>query len=271
VAGFAHIIERGSGRPVVFLHGWSTNAGFFAPQAALAEAGVRVLVPDLPGHGHDRRDGAALAIADLAAPLETLLARRDLDGAVLVGWSMGATVALDHIARRGSRGIAGLVMVDMTPKVANTADWLLGLRGGRSAAEMSRAATRMEANWPAYAERVTAALFAPGLSHDTTLYRDAAAAIAANDGATMASLWRTLVAADHRATLQALDVPVLAIAGAESQLYTRDVAEWIATHARHGRTAIIAGAGHAPQLEQPEGFNATIAELVRELALPAKP
>jgi hypothetical protein len=77
----------------------------------------------------------------------------------------------------------------------------------------------MEANWPAYAERVTAALFAPRLPRDTPLYRDAAAAIAANDGITMASLWRALVAADHRATLLALDIPVLALAGGESQLY----------------------------------------------------
>jgi pimeloyl-ACP methyl ester carboxylesterase len=271
VAGFAHIVERGSGRPIVFLHGWSTNAGFFAPQAALAEAGLRVLAPDLPGHGHDRRDGAALAIADLAAPLAALLAQPELAGVVLVGWSMGATVALDHIARRGPERIAGLVMVDMTPKVANAADWQLGLRGGRSAAEMSRAATRMEANWPAYASRVTAALFAPGLAHDATLYRDAAAANAANDGVTMASLWRALVAADHRATLLALGIPVLAIAGAESQLYAREVAEWIAANAPRGRAAIIAGAGHAPQLEQPQAFNDAIAEFVQGLPLPAKP
>jgi pimeloyl-[acyl-carrier protein] methyl ester esterase len=266
VTEFAHIVERGSGRPVVFLHGWSTDATFFAPQLALAEIGMRVLVPDLPGHGHDRRVGAALAIADLAAPLETLMARPDLAGAVLVGWSMGATVALDLLARRGHQGIAGLVMVDMTPKVANSPGWRLGLRGGQGAAEMLRAASRMEASWPAYAERVTAALFAPRLAHDMPLYRDAAAAVAANDGGTMASLWRSLVTADHRATLLALDIPVLALAGGESQLYAHDVAQWIAASAARGASAVIAGAGHAPQLEQPEAFNAAIAGFVRDLA-----
>jgi pimeloyl-ACP methyl ester carboxylesterase len=271
VSGFAHLSDTGSGRPVVLLHGWSTNAGFFAPQAALAGMGMRVLVPDLPGHGHDRRDGAKLAIADLAAPLAALLGRPELDGAVLVGWSMGATVALDHIARRGPARIAGLVMVDMTPKVANAADWRLGLRGGRGVAEMSRAATRMEANWPAYAERVAAALFSPRLPHDSSLTRDAAAAIAANDAATMASLWRALVAADHRATLLALDIPVLALAGAESQLYAREVADWIATHAPRGASAVIEGAGHAPQLEQPQAFNDAIADFVRKLPLSPKP
>jgi pimeloyl-ACP methyl ester carboxylesterase len=124
VEQFKHLVDIGSGRPLVFLHGWSTNATFFAPQHALAAAaGLRVLVPDLPGHGHDQRAGARLAIDALAQPLDALLERDDLDGAVLVGWSMGATVALDLLARRGSLGVAGLVMVDMTPKVANATDW----------------------------------------------------------------------------------------------------------------------------------------------------
>lgn len=263
---FRHIVDVGAGRPLVFLHGWSTNADFFAAQHALAGSGLRVIAPDLPGHGRDRRAGARLAIADLSAALETWLARADLADAVLVGWSMGATVALEALARRGSAGIAGVVMVDMTPKVANAPDWRLGLRGGRSAAEMARAAARMEASWPAYAERVTAALFAPRLPHDSPLYRRAAAAIAANDGATMASLWRSLVAADHRATLVALGIPVLAIAGGESQLYAREVAAWIAASTPRGRSAIIDGAGHTPQLEAPEAFNQAIAAFVRGLA-----
>ncbi len=265
MAEFRHIVDIGTGRPVVFLHGWSTNADFFAPQQALAGSALRVIVPDLPGHGRDRRAGERLAIADLSAALEALLALPDLAGAVLVGWSMGATVALDVLARRGAAGIAGLVMVDMTPKVANAADWRLGLRGGRGVAEMRRAAARMEANWPAYAERVAAALFAPRLPRDAPLYRRAAAAIADNDGITMASLWRDLVGADHRTTLVALGMPVLAIAGGESQLYARDVAAWIAASAPRGRSAIIEGAGHAPQLEAPEAFNAAIAAFARDL------
>jgi pimeloyl-ACP methyl ester carboxylesterase len=257
--------DIGTGRPVVFLHGWATDAEFFAPQHALAAQGMRVIAPDLPGHGHDRRAGARLAIGDLSAPLDALLARPDLAGAVLVGWSMGAIVALDTLARRGTAGIAGLVIVDMTPMVANTADWRLGVRGGSDVAEMRRAALRMEANWPAYAERVVSALFAPRLAHDSPLYRDAAAAVAANDGATMASIWRSLVGADHRATLIALGIPVLAIAGGESQLYARDVAAWIAASAPRGSSAIIDGAGHAPQLEAPQAFNDAIATFVRGL------
>lgn len=261
---FRRIVDIGTGRPVVLLHGWSTNAEFFAPQHALTRYGLRVIVPDLPGHGRDQRAGERLAIADLSAVLAAYLSTARLDGAVLVGWSMGATVALDHLAKRGTAGVAGLVIVDMSPRVANDPDWTLGLRGGRTAAEMLRAAVRMEADWSAYADRVTAALFAPTTRPDDPLYRRVAAAVAANDGVAMASLWRSLVVADHRATVASLDIPVLAVSGAESRLYARDVADWIAAHAPHGRTAPIAGAGHAPQLEAPETFNAAIAAFVKE-------
>ena len=246
----------------MFLHGWSANADFFVPQSALAANGLNVIAPDLPGHGHDQRSGARLEIADLSAALDAHLSAANLDGVVLVGWSMGAIVALDYLARRGSAKIAGLVIVDMTPKIANDADWSLGLRDGRGAGELLRTTARMEADWSAYADKIAAALFAPTLHHGCALYRRAAAAIAANDGVTMASLWRSLVAVDHRATVASLGIPILALAGVESQLYARDVAAWIAAHAARGRAAFIAGAGHSPQLEAPDAFNAAIAAFV---------
>ncbi len=260
-----HVVDTGSGRPVVFLHGWAVNADFFAPQHVLAASGLRVIAPDLPGHGRNQSPGVPLSIADLSHAFTGLLAARALERALVVGWSMGAMVALDHIARAGTARIAGLVMVDMTAKVANDSGWALGLSGGAGADDMIRAAARMETGWAKYAERITALMFAADRPADDPIRRRAALAVAANDGVTMASLWRALALADHRETIKALDIPVLAIGGAASQLYSRDVPAWIAANARRGRAAMIAGAGHAPQLEAPEAFNAAIADFARAL------
>lgn len=252
----AALTDIGEGRPVVFLHGWSVDRSFFAGQHRLADEGFRVIAPDQAGH----RTGEApapLAITDLSGDLGALL---DETGgrALVVGWSMGATVALDHLARRGSTGIAGLVMVDMTPKVANDAGWALGLADGQTLDQALAAAERMQDGWPRYAPKIADALFAAGREPDTALAAHARQVIAERDPAVMAHLWRSLVEADHRETIRALGIPVLAIAGGRSRLYRPDVSAWIAANARDGTAVTIADAGHMPHAEQPEAFNAAL-------------
>jgi pimeloyl-[acyl-carrier protein] methyl ester esterase len=258
------LTDIGAGRPLVFLHGWSVDRSFFAGQAALAKEGFRVLVPDLPGHGDRPLGSTPATMAGLADALGDLLDQAALDGAVLVGWSMGATVALDHLARRGTGHIAGLVIVDMSPKVANAPDWPHGLAGGQDLEAALQAADRMERDWPLYAPRIARAMFAAG-EEASPRVAGATAGIAARDPAVMAALWRSLVRADHRGTVAALAVPVLAVAGADSRLYSPAVARWLAATAPEGRSVTIAAAGHAPHVENPAAFNDAVARFARGL------
>lgn len=252
--------DAGSGPPLVFLHGWSVDRSFFEPQLALAGEGFRVVAPDLAGHGDRPLDDTPPTITGLADDLASRLAELALAPAVLIGWSMGATVALDLIARHGCNGIAGLVIVDMTPKVPNGADWPYGLSSGQNLVEATMAADRMERDWLTYAPKIARAMFAPGLEECDPLLVAAARRIAARDPAVMAPLWRSLVTADHRATIEGLPIPVLAVAGGESQLYRSEVATWIADHAPEGRRAVIPGAGHAPHIEKADAFNRLVAD-----------
>jgi len=258
--------DVGAGMPLVFLHGWSVDRSFFAPQLVLADKGFRIVTPDLAGHGDRPLGTTPPTIAGLADALASRLADLALPPAVLVGWSMGATVALDLIARHGCHGVAGLVIVDMTPKVPNGPDWPYGLSSGQNLADATKAAERMERDWLTYAPKIARAMFAPGRPDDDPLILRATECIAARDPQVMASLWRSLVNADHRETVKGLPVPVLALAGAESQLYRPDVAGWIAAHAPVGRSAMIAGAGHAPQVECSAAFNADVAAFASDCA-----
>ena len=63
--------------------------------------------------------------------------------------------------------------------------------------------------------------------------------------------------------LRALELPLLAIAGARDDGYTR-AAKRIASTAPRGRAAIVEEAGHAPQLQQPAAVAALIAEFLEE-------
>jgi pimeloyl-[acyl-carrier protein] methyl ester esterase len=250
------LTDLGQGRPLLFLHGWSVDRSFFAGQHVLGREGFRVVAPDQAGHRAVSPD-QALTISDLADELPELLTALG-DGVVIIGWSMGATVALDHLARRRPAGVAGLVMVDMTPKVANDADWRLGLADGQTLDEALDAAARMQGGWQRYAPKIADALFASGREPDATLADHARSVIAARDPAAMAPLWRSLVEADHRETISQLAIPVLAVAGAQSRLYRPEVSAWIADHAPRGCAAAIPEAGHMPHAEQPKAFNAAI-------------
>jgi pimeloyl-[acyl-carrier protein] methyl ester esterase len=259
------LTDLGAGRPLVFLHGWSVDRSFFLAQESLARDGFRAVAPDQPGHGDTPLAPWPATMAGLADALAALIADIPGDPAVLVGWSMGAIVALDYLARHGAGRIAGLVMVDMSPKVANGPDWPHGLAGGQDLEGALGAADRMEGDWPLYAPRIARAMFAAGHDEASPHLARATERIAARDPTVMAALWRSLVQADHRATVAGLPVPLLAVAGAKSQLYSPAVADWIAATAPQGRARIIAEAGHAPHMEQPAAFNAAVAGFARSL------
>jgi len=259
MTGFRHVIEAGDGPPLLLLHGWSAHGGFFRPQMEFARLGFRVIVPDLPGHGLDRRPHTELQIADLSAALEHFLKERDLRDVTLVGWSMGATVAFDYIARRGTERIASLIVIDMSARVVNDAQWRLGLASGLDARGADIAADAMARDWPRYARRIAPSLFAPEVGEDHELLKFAHDNIANNDGETLASLWRSLCDADHRATLASITIPSLVIAGERSRLYRPEVTRWLVSCIPGSQHVVVPRAGHTPQLEAPAAFNAALA------------
>lgn len=95
--------------PIVLLHGWAMTPAVWAPvRAALAPRSS--LAPALPGHaGRPAAAGADVeAWADELAPALP-------NAAVLVGWSLGALVAL-VLARRHPARVARLVLIAGTAR-----------------------------------------------------------------------------------------------------------------------------------------------------------
>lgn len=88
---------------VVVLHGFTANPTGTRPLGQrLAAAGYRVEVPCLPGHGTTPRDLATTRYADWYAAAERLVAHlaATADAVVVIGHSMGGTIALDLAARQ---------------------------------------------------------------------------------------------------------------------------------------------------------------------------
>jgi carboxylesterase len=99
---------------VVVVHGFTASALATRPLGQrLAAEGYSVEVPLLPGHGTSSRDLARTRYSDwrasVALAVETLA--RGCDQVVVVGHSMGGTVALD-LAADGTHPLAGVVTIN---------------------------------------------------------------------------------------------------------------------------------------------------------------
>ena len=84
------------GPPVVLLHGIASDSGTWTPALpALADRGLRVIAPDLLGHGDsDKPAAGAYSLAGFAASVDALLDALALPDATLVGHSLGGAVAI---------------------------------------------------------------------------------------------------------------------------------------------------------------------------------
>ena len=93
-------VSVGSGRPVVLLHSLRTQLDMFQKVIPSLAQRFRVLAPDLPGHGHSDAPDADYDAEFFVAAVARLLERLDVRDAIVVGESIGATIALVLAARR---------------------------------------------------------------------------------------------------------------------------------------------------------------------------
>lgn len=104
--GEVRYFERGSGRPVVFVHGVLTNADLWRAVApGVADAGFRCLAPDWPFGSHDlpMRPDADLSPTGAADLIAGFLDALDLRDVTLVANDTGGALTQLMLARRPER------------------------------------------------------------------------------------------------------------------------------------------------------------------------
>jgi len=252
----------GAGTPLVLLHGLMAHGGFFRAQADLA-ADFRVIAIDLRGHGASARAGERPTVEQLAADVAGLAEALGLEGAIGVGWSLGATVLWHVLSGPAAWRFAGSVVVDMTARVRNDAEWDLGL----SPEACEARSLAISEDFESFAASAGRNIFAQPVAPDRRQDADwASAEFARNDAGAMGSVWASLVRQDVRALLEKIEHPTLIVHGARSSLYGDDTADHLVAALPDARAVRFDRSGHAPHLEEPALFNQILRDFAARLS-----
>jgi magnesium chelatase accessory protein len=104
-----YLVRDGDGPTLLLVHGFGGAGSNWDAVLPLLDARLRLLVPDLPGHGWSSPLAAVSSLGTFADRVAALLDREDAWPAVVVGHSMGALVAL-RLARQRPDDVAALVL-----------------------------------------------------------------------------------------------------------------------------------------------------------------
>jgi 2-hydroxymuconate-semialdehyde hydrolase len=255
-----HYVEAGDGDPVILLHGGefgvSAEIAWEATIPALAEQ-HRVLAPDMLGFGQsakllDFNDGRGMRIRHIARFCDEL----GVDSAHFVGNSMGAiNLLVDATSESPVLPMRSLVAICGGGEIQRN--------------QHMDALYDYDATLPAM-RRIVDALF-----HDPKYPADEAYVRRRYESSVAPGAWETLAAARFRRpgaspppapsskrAYERVAVPALVIEGACDKLLPPGWAKEIADQLPDGRSTVIEGAGHCPQLERSADVNAVLLEFL---------
>ena len=108
--------DWGTGRPVVFSHGWPLTADAWEDQMFfLASRGYRCIAHDRRGHGRSSQPWNGNDMDTYADDLEALVKTLDLKNAIHVGHSTGGGEVARYIGRHGTKRVDKAVLIGAVP------------------------------------------------------------------------------------------------------------------------------------------------------------
>jgi 3-oxoadipate enol-lactonase len=241
--------------PVLLIHGYPLSNVLWDIQLNDLTDIARMIAPDLRGHGMTDPTEPPYSMGLFAEDCAGLLDHLGITGPVVVGGlSMGGYVAFEFCRLYPER-VAGLI--------------LAATRAGADSAEVkdardNAAGVAIAEGTAAIAEGMLPKLLAPDnyeAQPDLVDFVREMMQETSEDGV-VGALTAMRDRPDSTPDLPALDVPVLILHGQEDQLIPLAEAEAMAAALPRAKLVVVPGAGHLPNLEQPEIFNDAVRDFL---------
>ncbi len=245
-----HYSVAGKGDPaLVFIHCWSCNRGFWENQVAEFSKTNRVVTIDLPGHGQSGVGRKNWSVESYGDDIKTVVTKLDLKRVVLVGSSMGGSIALEATKRMPERVVA-IVPVDTLQNVEEKVP----------PDQLDAVFKQMQADYKNATTGLMNQYFFSPTTPAAVKERVINEAISRQPDVALAIL-RAIFSYDSAAGMREVKVPIRAI---NADRVPTNV-EANRKYAPQFDTVIIKGTGHYPMLEDPVRFNQMLAEILRSL------
>ena len=254
---------RGTGVPLLLLHGFTGRGSSWGRHATAFARSFRTVVVDLPGHGRTGTpsDPARASVERTADDLATILTRAGLAPSHVLGYSLGARIAL-RLAIAHPIVVRRLVLESPSAGLATSSE-----RGTRRAADEARAERIERDGIDAFVDEWQRE---PVFASHAALSPARAARLRAERIRNRPAGLATSLRGAGQGTMEPLQdrltevrAPTLVIAGALDPTGCAR-AESVAAGIRGARLAVVADAGHTPHLETPSRFRSLALDFLKE-------
>lgn len=236
----------GTGSPtVVLVHGWSCDRTYWDAQVGPLSRRFRVLTLDLAGHGASGLGREEWTIEAFGGDVAAVVEELDVESVVLVGHSMGGDVIVEA-ARQLPARVAGLIWVDTYKELGDP----------RTPDEVRKLMAPLRSNFVEATRTFVRGMFPP--EADSALVEQVATDMSSAPPEVALGALESAVTFEPQIlkALEELNVPVVAINPAEPPTDVESME-------RYGVNVVtMSGVGHFVMMEDPEGFNRRLTEVI---------
>ncbi len=250
--------DVGKGIPLVLIHGHPFDRSMWREQRTAFASKYRIIAPDLRGYGESEVSSDVTMLEEFARDIAALLDELKADNIVLCGLSMGGQIAFEFY-RLFQEKVRALILADTFAQLDDAE---------RKQARYDTAERLVREGMHDYAEEVLPKMIAPKTikeqsevaAHVLSMMRETSPKGAA------AALRGRAERPDYTPLLPQINVPTLVVVGSLDEFTPVADAEFMRDRIPNSKMAVIEGAGHMPNLENPSEFNRIVENFLNTLA-----